>query len=255
MAPITVDGLDIDDATIDGDVVDEITMDGDVVFQASTIPDSGLVQDHNALAQDFDDGETIPTLEDQVGNNNLSAEESPTGVSEGINGRQAIELTDSDRFTGDGPDYSGSFTTAAVVELKSLSEELMIALLTGTVEDTDGGWRFKPRGDESPSTWEFTSNGVTAHKGTQDPLDSPAVLVQSYNEDDNTHVLDVNGQEIINTTENSWVENYSKLTVGSRDGDAGQSNHLLGRLLLYNEFYDDDGRSEIYDALANEWGF
>ena len=40
MAPITVDGLDIDDATIDGDVVDEITMDGDVVYQASAIPDS-----------------------------------------------------------------------------------------------------------------------------------------------------------------------------------------------------------------------
>ena len=41
MAPITVDGLDIEDATIDGDVVDEITMDGDVVYQASAIPDSG----------------------------------------------------------------------------------------------------------------------------------------------------------------------------------------------------------------------
>ena len=40
MAPITVDGLDVDDVTIDGDVVDEITMDGDVVYQASAIPDS-----------------------------------------------------------------------------------------------------------------------------------------------------------------------------------------------------------------------
>ena len=42
MAPITVDGLDIDDATIDGDVVDEITMDGDVVYQASAILDGDV---------------------------------------------------------------------------------------------------------------------------------------------------------------------------------------------------------------------
>ena len=49
MAPITVDGLDIDDATIDGDVVNEITMDGDVVYQASAIPDNVLLPEPGDL--------------------------------------------------------------------------------------------------------------------------------------------------------------------------------------------------------------
>ena len=62
MAPITVDGLDVDDATIDGDVVDEITMDGDVVFtRVPDIPDSVIYH------AEFSEGSGT-TVSDSVGN-------------------------------------------------------------------------------------------------------------------------------------------------------------------------------------------
>ena len=64
MAPITVDGLDVDDVTIDGDVVDEITMDGDVVYQASAIPDSVVDNFEDADGDPLGVYETGETLAD-----------------------------------------------------------------------------------------------------------------------------------------------------------------------------------------------
>ena len=205
----------------------------------SAIPDSGLLHEWDARQLS-----SASTFDDQVGTNDLTAAGSPSLVSDGINGRQSV-LTDGseDGYDGIGHGYGsgGEYTIAVVVEPQ------------GTVncvfDNQDGSFN---NGHAIRNGYQITHYNETS---TDDPVlpNGAVIVVASY--DGSDVFIDVNGTTEIDGASIPLNTNVSDLAIGKRVTDDEHSNILFGHGLAYNEFYDSNGRVEIYNALENEWGF
>ena len=210
------------------------------------IPDSGLLHDYNALEES-----TTSTFEDRVGSNDLSANGDPTLISDGINGKQTIRLDGvDDSYVGDGITQNGDYTTAGVIDFRETDNNQNILRNAGS-----SGYRFEGRASDGDDTWDWTANGIAVHRGSGVEHANPEIFVASYNDSSDNLILDINDIEVINTSANfDDVSSSDNIQVGEV-GDVDFTEVDLGRLLFYEEFNDDEGRSEIHDALASEWGF
>jgi len=213
------------------------------VSVGSAIPDSGLEYEWNVQElSGVSEGESVSTIPDLNKSNDLS-NGNGTYRESGLNGNPAIEIVSSS--TTDTYDASSSplgtnneYTTAIVVQW-----------------DQPGGTALENGSNTSWGLASDSSNWFVDHRfegsSFYGPFDtSPHVHIAAYDGTNLTTNLD--GVDL-DTSQTAVQTPNGALRVGERDGDQ-YSDITFGHILTYSEYYDSNGRSELYGSLSSIWG-
>ena len=210
------------------------------------IPDSGLDHEYDLREESFSDQDTLSSLTDRTGSNNLSASGDPTAEIDGINGNQSVLLDGvDDEFSG-GVHNLGSedeYTVAFVFEMESFDTEASEYLV-----DNGGSYAFN---QDDSNEWQAVHLGIAAISGGSSDTD-PHIAVIAY--DGDNWILEIDGVEVASDSGVNIDSPSGDLIWGARSsGD--NANVRLGHMLHYSQFYDGSGRSDIYNGLSSDWGF
>ena len=241
----TPDGTEVEEVILpDGSVASEvIAPDGTVVFDA--MPDSGLQHEYDARVLS-----SATTFDDQIGDNDLPENGSPSLVSDGINGQQAVEYDGDTDFHGandeSGLSTAGDYTFAFVINtLSDVSERQTIGGQTN-----QSGFRTSVSSGE----WRAVHPGRFAENGGTVNTNEVYVGVQTYDSDNDALTLQIGDSVVISHTGGA-ADRDDEMALGfDPDENSFEAEIYLGHALYYNEHYDADGRGGIVSALESSWG-
>jgi hypothetical protein len=117
MAPINIDGSQVQDITIDGTPVQEVTVDGQTVFTAVNLP-SGVQARYDATRLSLSNGQSLSTFPDETNNFDLTG----SGVTfddSGINGFGAASFSGSENLSNSSPTLGQPFSVSAIAKIRS----------------------------------------------------------------------------------------------------------------------------------------
>lgn len=221
MAPTSIDGTDIVDATIDGTSVSQITVDGDVVFDTGpTPPDS---QDLQANYDWSASGTTTTTVPDQTGNG-FDLTGSFTSLATSINGVQAGDF--------DGSDDSLD------VDFSAISQPTTIAAVCQADDAGNAQRYFDGNGEFHSIEYDFRQ-GRSRLAVNSGELLSPADGTGTTNPQVNvvlmngtSSVIRVNGSQV--ASGDVGTSGLSGVTVGRRqDKQSRFYDGRIGQILVY----------------------
>jgi len=227
--------------------------DSDVI--RGVIPDSGLKHDWN-----FTEESTGPlsSIDDSAGNNDLSANGDPQIVDvDGINYGEFGGS--SDELIGQPTDLteSGGYTYAfAIIPLDEDDEGIGNEdYLYWDGDVGNDGATLTQGSDISPRGWQFLhyEDGSSSSVANTDnpPGTNFQILICAF---DGDKIVFEEDDVLIgeNTDVSGWSEPTDEFALASRGGER-YANVRIGRCLVYDQFYDSDGRSNIHNALANQF--
>jgi len=220
------------------------------------IPDSAIIQ-FDATQEAFADGDSVSTLTDQLGNNDITG--NATYVTNVQNGNAVY------RFDGTDDGFEGAVSTltqpltiiavvvnAAQIDGNNNTDREMIV-----TNDVGGG-----NSDEAALYWEGNDNHnwrLASNRPSQfsnlDGTDEPAPIVLSGVYDSTNSLLRENGSTVAtgDTGEFDWG---GSLTVGLRnDGISNFLNGDIGEIVFYDSNLNStDKLSDEEERFANKWG-
>ena len=214
------------------------------------IPDSGLEHDYDATELVLSDDDVIDPWPDEQADNDVAATGSPLYKLDGINDNPAAVYDGVDDYhVGDHmpPGDNSVYTLAVVVNPDSTSD---YQIIFGNDID-DGGSRRGTRVEIEDGDYRLLHGGV-AGVATTAASTTPDILVASY--DGSTAVLDVNDKEAGSDSVSYSSGSEEAAPIGARSDGRDTFGGAVGRVLWYSEHYDSDGRSEIHDGLASQFG-
>jgi len=238
LAPINLDGRQVQDITIDGDSVSQVTMDGQQVFD-DAIPDSGLAHQYDATEITANDSDAVTAWANQEGGDDLTAGTAPTYKTSIIGGNAVV------RHDGTNEYLTASFSSTVTAPYHIF----MVAQLTATNSGSfnyalDGGSSndLAYREDDGPNfDWgglNVTSSDTTAHIHT--------LLADGANS-----TVRIDGTQ--EATGDSGVSDLTGLSTGARPDGVLHGPWDIGEILIYSQQLSDSDRDSVESYLADKW--
>ena len=230
--------------TYSATVLSDDDSDSVTVEIVSAIPDSGLEHDYNVLNIDADNNDTITSVTDEVGNNDLSG--SATYEEDALNGNPLLDHNgSSDELRGDAWQQSDDqeFSAHIVVLVEAQDDEEVVWDQGGS----SGGFQFS-------TTTRLAPSGVTGGPDLGDFTNGELYVMSIRREDtsgDNTNALQ-NGSETDNDVANADPPG-NEAGIGSRGGE-WYGNMKWGRFLWYDKYQTNEEFQDTHEALRSEWG-
>ena len=207
-------------------------------FEPSLIPDSGLQHDYDATALTLNDGDSVDTLPDNQGSNDLSG--SGTFDADGINGQPAVFYDGSESHSSTVQPFSSQYSIHIVNLHSTTSQDAGLAELSSVRV------RNSPETDERNITHsgEFNSQDGVA-------TTNPEVWSVRYGDQfSTTPDFRVNGvDEPLN---DGGGLNTSDLTEIGASTDGAFNGHI-GRVLVYDIEQSDNDFTTAHDELLDQF--
>ena len=215
------------------------------------IPDSGLKHEYFAQDETHNDQSTGEQFTDQIGDITLSAEGEPLFDFNGLSGSKSFVYNGTDDghnatsswLSGDGDEY----TVAAVCRYDAVDRD-NDQWLVGS-DGGDRGMDFRER----DGNLQYSHGGESATDIFTVNEGEPFITIGSYNGSE--AFADVNGITELDGFSVDYQEEDNGSSIGyNRLLSSNYLDGAVGHVLWYDEFYDSDARSDIFDALNSIWG-
>jgi len=243
LAPINIDGSQVQDITIDGDSVSQVTMDGDKVF-GSAIPDSAVMQLDAQSLSGFADGDTVDPFPDQINSNNATvAAGSPSYQSNAINGNASVEMASGDVYAL--AQFFGSQSSGEIM--------LVIERFDNPSSSTGGLWNLTTSGNRQgyPLAGNIYENALRDTRIDDNPNPVPYSDPHIYNvASDSEYKAWQNDSQVFSTSNGSY--NVSGYELG-RNENNDPAEVFVGEVMAYDPTLSSSERSSERSRLATKW--
>ena len=237
-----------------GEATEIVAPDGTVVFDSFDIPDAGLLHDYHAAELNLSEGETVSTFTDQSGDDDLSAQDSPTFRESGINGEPAVEYDGID----DGHESNSAGTTPPWVVFLVVDPtntgSFTVPWADARTSEVDAMFRFDQSGDEY--RLELADAGdIEGGTVTTEPI----ITTWIADDSDNYQAVRENGSVEVEDTNASVGSNdlLDGLNLGGDiDVDRRYMEGFVGRKLVYDlgQLEQESSIDAVESGLADEYG-
>jgi hypothetical protein len=240
LAPINIDGSQVQDITIDGQSVSEVTMDGQQVFGA--IPDSAdLHHGYDVRELSLSDGNTITNIPDENGDDLDSTSTGPTYKTGAFGGTEPVaRFNGSDQYIEvTSANFTSVQTAYTVFFSGSLNDSSGTQFATGGSDDDE--FDFSSDG----SNWFFyTDEGTSNYEAGGTPDENDHIF--AFRGDGNNSEIWIDNSQVSDSP-NTDTNTIDAISWG-RDGSGNDYGKWdITEMLIYDG--DKLGKQKIWDHM------